>query len=74
MLGSGCRLEGDAEVGSLPATYLPRAICANCVDQRMLGTVCPSRVGQRRRWHRSRLVLDVRQDCSTQNEGRMHEW
>ena len=29
------------EVGSVPATYLPPAIWANCVDHRMLGTVCP---------------------------------
>ena len=35
-------LDGDIENGSAPATYLPAAICASCVDQRMLGTVCPS--------------------------------
>ncbi len=29
------------DVGSAPATYLPPAICANCVDHRMFGTLCP---------------------------------
>src|SRR2546428_14149491 len=36
-----CKLEGDVDVGSAPATYLPPAICANCVDHRMFGTLCP---------------------------------
>src|SRR5439155_22339760 len=34
------KLEGDVDVGSAPATYLPPAICANCVDHRMFGTLC----------------------------------
>src|SRR2546427_9731503 len=40
-LPSRCKLEGDVDVGSAPATYLPPAICANWVDHRMFGTLCP---------------------------------
>ena len=72
-LGSRCKLEGDADVGSAPATYLPPAICANCVDHRMLGTLCPwlsvSSVGG---MAPGRFSMSIRA-CNTQKLGRMQE-
>src|SRR5258708_16095292 len=72
-LPSRCKLEGDVEVGSAPATYLPPAICANCVDHRMFGKARPSLS--------TRTVGDIEpgrfsiscKDCSTQKLGRIHE-
>src|SRR6266478_8924189 len=69
-----CKLEGDVDVGSAPATYLPPAICANCVDQRIFGTVWPrlsvSVVGG---IAPGRFSMSC-SDWSTQKLGRMHEW
>src|SRR5262245_32959279 len=69
-----CRLDGDFEVGSAPATYLPAAICANCVVHRMCGKRRPSLwrsiVGccaPGRFWMSS-------SDCRSQNDGRRHAW
>src|SRR5213594_3111263 len=73
-LPSRCKLEGEVDVGSAPAAYLPAAICANCVDHRMFGTVCPQlslRVVGAIAPGRFSMSCS---DCSTQNDGRMHEW
>src|SRR5258705_10528720 len=74
MFRSRLKLEGDVEVGSAPATYLPPAICANCVDHRMFGKTRPSlstrTVGG---IAPGRFSISCR-DCSTQKLGRIHEW
>src|SRR5438132_1099946 len=73
-LGSRRVLAGELENGSAPCTYLPAAICANCVVQRMFGTVWPrlsvSVVGGIAK----PVFLMSCNACRTQNDGRMHEW
>src|SRR4051794_17200383 len=68
------RLEGERDVGSPPAMYLPAAICANCVDQRIFGKPLPSLS------HRivgccepGRASMSSRA-CRSQKLGRKHEW
>ena len=72
MFGKRRVLDGDVENGSAPATYLPAEICASCVDQRMLGTVCPSlsvRVVGVIAPGRFSMSCSA---CSAQKPGRMH--
>src|SRR5579872_3493915 len=73
-LRSGWSLDGDADVGSAPATYRPPAIWANCVDHRMFGTVCP-RLSVRVVGGMAPVSFSMScSDCSTQKLGRMQEW
>src|SRR3954447_12818352 len=67
-------LEGDCEVGSAPARYLPAAICANWVVQRMFGKPLPS-LSQRivGCCAPARASMSSKA-CRSQNDGRKHEW